>query len=565
LLVNPIVIASDDQDWHHVVATFYAQTNPESYSFMHLYVDGVSSIMLYDFWYDDFDGTEDLTLGYYYWATEPYSGLLDEVTVWKKELLQSDVNTMRSRGLSHQPACAEGNTAPLISSSPVLAATENAAYSYQLTYREIDGDPITKSAPVLPAWLNFNTSTGLLSGTPTDAYVGDNNVTLRVSDGNTDVDQSFVITVANVNDPPVITSTATTSVDEDVAYSYTLVATDADPGATLTYSAPTLPAWMSFNPSTHILSGTPTNDQVGTDASRDYAVTLRVTDDAAASVDQSFTITVHQVNDAPVINSQNSITTDEDTEITILTSMLNVTDVDNVYPGDFTLTVKNGSNYTHSGKTITPDPNWNGDLTVPIELSDGLATVSYDLTVTVTAVNDAPVFTSSPIESAVGGSLYQYWITTSDVENQTLTITCTTKPAWLTLTSNGANGIIQGTPTNANVGTANVTLHVTDGALSADQTFAIVVALGPDAIKPNTAAFAQVYPMPASDYVIFEFATKLKDAALEIYTTTGQLIKRLDISGRDSYELDVTDLRPNHYVYRISTPEGSQTGPIVVE
>ncbi len=48
-----------------------------------------------------------------------------------------------------------------------------------------------------------------------------------------------------------------------------------------------------------------------------------------------------------------------------------VTDIDNIYPDDFTLTVLEGENYTLDGESITPRENYNGDLTVPVYVSDG--------------------------------------------------------------------------------------------------------------------------------------------------------------------------------------------------
>ena len=129
-------------------------------------------------------------------------------------------------------------------------------------------------------------ATGILSGTPTNAEVGTHNVVLRVNDGTVDVDESFTITVSNTNDAPTITSTAVTTATEDAAYSYTFTVNDVDVGDTLTLSAPTLPAWLSFDTGTGILSGTPTNAEVGT-----HNVVLRV-NDGTVDVDQSFTITV---------------------------------------------------------------------------------------------------------------------------------------------------------------------------------------------------------------------------------------------------------------------------------
>jgi hypothetical protein len=86
------------------------------------------------------------------------------------------------------------------------------------------------------------------------------------------------------------------------------------------------------------------------------------------------------------------------------------------------------------------------------------------------------------------------------------------------------------------------------------------------AINNATGTVARVYPMPASDYVMFEFAVRLKDATLDIFTTTGELIQKLDVSGLELYQLDVTNYRPNQYIYRIITSDGQQTtGPLVVE
>ncbi|WP_140418358.1 putative Ig domain-containing protein, partial [Shewanella sp. Shew256] len=144
-----------------------------------------------------------------------------------------------------------------------------------------------------------NTATGVLSGTPTNANVGSYAVLLRATDvDGLTADQSFTIVVANVNDAPTISSTALTSATQDAAYSYTLVATDSDVGDSLTLSAVTLPSWLNFNAATGVLSGTPTNANVGS-----HVVVLRATDGDGLTIDQSFTIVVANVNDAPTISS----------------------------------------------------------------------------------------------------------------------------------------------------------------------------------------------------------------------------------------------------------------------
>ena len=57
--------------------------------------------------------------------------------------------------------------------------------------------------------------------------------------------------------------------------------------------------------------------------------------------------------------------------ITIELSQLQVTDPDNNYPNGFTLKLFPDKNYTLNGNTITPSPNFSGNLKVPVTVNDG--------------------------------------------------------------------------------------------------------------------------------------------------------------------------------------------------
>ena len=101
------------------------------------------------------------------------------------------------------------NDAPTITNSPATAVDEDAAYDYTPTITDPDvGDTTTFSiTPAEPSWLTFSTSTGQLSGTPTNANVGSHGpFPLRVTDSGGLFDEvSFSITVNNVNDAPTLT------------------------------------------------------------------------------------------------------------------------------------------------------------------------------------------------------------------------------------------------------------------------------------------------------------------------------------------------------------------------
>ncbi|MFQ3277853.1 MAG: hypothetical protein ACI8SZ_002199 [Colwellia sp.] len=102
-----------------------------------------------------------------------------------------------------------------------------------------------------------------------------------------------------LNTAPTISSTAVTTVESGTAYSYSLVAADAD-GDTLTMSAANLPAWLTFDSATGSLSGTPAESDAG-----DTAIILTVSD-GTDDIMQSFTVSVTvptPVNNAAVITS----------------------------------------------------------------------------------------------------------------------------------------------------------------------------------------------------------------------------------------------------------------------
>ena len=108
--------------------------------------------------------------------------------------------------LTYKNSCSSVNinNPPIFTSTQVTSAIQGTPYTYTVTINDENkdqtNDSITLSAPVKPSWLTFES--GVLSGTPTlNSHLGDNNVTLRANDGTVDVDQTFVINVANTTTP----------------------------------------------------------------------------------------------------------------------------------------------------------------------------------------------------------------------------------------------------------------------------------------------------------------------------------------------------------------------------
>lgn len=97
------------------------------------------------------------------------------------------------------------NQTPIITSTPITTATVGAAYTYNVTATDPDGNALTFSLTINPTGMTINSTTGLINWIPTTA--GNYNVIVQVSDNGIPVKsitQSFTITVEEVT-PPIET------------------------------------------------------------------------------------------------------------------------------------------------------------------------------------------------------------------------------------------------------------------------------------------------------------------------------------------------------------------------
>jgi hypothetical protein len=155
--------------------------------------------------------------------------------------------------------------------------------------------------------LPVSTTSAIVNGLPTDGSTI--HVTLRWTDGGSTSEKNYTYVAPtgggpNINDAPTVVATTgnqafnqgdTVSLDASAAF-------DDPDGDTLTYSASGLPANLSINPDTGLVTGDLTNDDAI--AGPDYAVVMTATETGTAelySVDDSFTLTINNINDAPTV------------------------------------------------------------------------------------------------------------------------------------------------------------------------------------------------------------------------------------------------------------------------
>ena len=85
---------------------------------------------------------------------------------------------------STPPPAGGANQAPTISGTPAGSTLFGRQYSFTPAAADANGDVLTFSITGRPAWATFDTATGRLQGTPTQADVGTNaNIVISVTDG----------------------------------------------------------------------------------------------------------------------------------------------------------------------------------------------------------------------------------------------------------------------------------------------------------------------------------------------------------------------------------------------
>lgn len=136
---------------------------------------------------------------------------------------------------------------PVITSPLVVTTDVNVPFNYQLA---ASNNPTSFSATNLPPGLSLNGSSGAISGTPSVAGVYVVNVTATNAYG-TSLKRTMSLTVGNYSS---ITSASTISGTVGTLFSYTLTASHSP----FTYNLSGLPAGLTYNDVSGVVSGTPT-------------------------------------------------------------------------------------------------------------------------------------------------------------------------------------------------------------------------------------------------------------------------------------------------------------------
>lgn len=298
------------------------------------------------------------------------------------------------------------------------SVAEDSSQAFDVNAIDNDGDVLTYSLLTTPdisaELLSGNCATGTYStSTGAGCWIPDGTIPsvqfdMTISDGSAGDEQlvSWTWNVSTVNDTPVFdedpSANAASVVDEDVAYSYDVQASDID-GDVLVYGLQTSPdisgdPSYSFNTATGAFSWTPDQSRAGATIN----VTATVTDNVIASpISSAWTIDVTPVNGAPVL----SVVPEQNvTELATLTlemggyvfdedhsnaagdltwSLLGIPDVATDPPAGMSISNLAGS---YGRLTWTPGENSDGTYPVTVQVSDGGADGALPDTVTFNVV-----------------------------------------------------------------------------------------------------------------------------------------------------------------------------------
>lgn len=138
---------------------------------------------------------------------------------------------------------------PTFTSATTASGNATQAFTFNVTASDF---PTSYAATGLPPGLTINTTTGVISGTPTTPGVY--NVMLTATNGSGSTPQTLTITINLL--APVVTSAGTASGTVSTPFTYQITASNLP----ASFNATGLPPGLSVNTATGLISGTPTTN-----------------------------------------------------------------------------------------------------------------------------------------------------------------------------------------------------------------------------------------------------------------------------------------------------------------
>jgi len=257
---------------------------------------------------------------------------------------------------------------------------------------------------------------------------GRDTVWITSSDGYYYDEEPWPVYVVNVNDAPVLSDIPDIEFPEDSVYTLeldNLVSDVDDELSDLVWGVESGSSDLDVSISTesHVATFTPAQDFYNTGIS----VSFMVQDTSGATDTTTAIVNITAVNDPPVFSGTlPDISFLEDSSYSVPVSdwyglVGDVDDADNTLDWVFDEDINISVSQDNGAVTFTPDPDWYGDETLTVIVSDGFLSDSTDLLISVASVNDAPAsfdLLSPDDEYLLSVSdIAFYWNSTTDVDD----------------------------------------------------------------------------------------------------------------------------------------------------
>jgi len=267
------------------------------------------------------------------------------------------------------------NRDPVITAMTDTTMNETDTFTRQVYAYDPDNDTITFSLTSSPSGMTIGPSSGQISFTPDYTKSGIYTVTVKAVDGKGGQDtESFTLTVNDVIRDPVITAMTDTTMNEGDTFIRQVYASDPDDDP-ITFSLTLFPNGMTIGPSSGQISFTPDYTKSGI-----YTVTVKAVDGKGGQDTESFSLTVINVNRAPIIITT-SVSDATEGSLYLDTLVVNDPDIgetltfEKLSGPDWLSVMGNGSLGILSGTPANDDVGSGIPLSIKVEDSGGL----YDI------------------------------------------------------------------------------------------------------------------------------------------------------------------------------------------
>jgi large repetitive protein len=377
-----------------------------------------------------------------------------------------EVTPVASSGVVQGQAVQSGSVMivdpPLITSATATTFTAGSMGTFTYTATGTPA-PAFSLTGTLPSGVAFNATTGVLSGTPAAGSGGVYPLILIASNGaNPNATQNFTLTI---DEAPAITSPNNATFTVGVAGSFLLTASGF-PAPSITESVG-LPSGITYNPTTHMLSGTAA---AGTARVTPYTINFTASNGVGSNFVQTFSLTVNQI---PAITSANSATFAVGVRgtftITATGSPLPTLSLTGILPQGVTFTPGTGS----AALVGTPTAASVGTYNLTLTASNGVGTDASQNFTLIVVNSFAPMFTSASSTTFTVGTYSAFMVTAAGGPPPTLSVSGKL-PSGVTFTP--STGLLAGTPAAGTGRIYNLTFTAKNGVTpNASQAFVLTV------------------------------------------------------------------------------------------